>query len=274
MPAPKCEVHVRHCCCCGLTPGAFLIGLYTLILYALLAILAAWALQETATNGDVPIYQNCQLEAQDKINQHIKVPFGNGSFVEVLDSSNYHCSLGMYTEEMKYAAGGRTLALLIALCVYIPMIVASLLVLIGICLHFSWLLLPWLIIMPLDIIRGLVSTILILILNHGQLARIATGIFFLGLQFLHISLWILVLAKFLRMRQHHVVVHHQYDSRHPYPPGHQPYGGAYYGPEGGSYTYSPNSGRRIPVQTEAEDYAARQGRSPHRRYYDDGGSRY
>jgi len=76
------------------------------ILYALLAILAAWALQETATNGDVPIYQNCQLEAQDKINQHIKVPFGNGSFIEVLDSSNYHCSLGMYTEEMKYAAGG------------------------------------------------------------------------------------------------------------------------------------------------------------------------
>ena len=82
---------------------------------------------------------------------------------------------------------GRTLALLIALCIYIPMIVASLLVLIGICLHFSWLLLPWLIIMPLDIIRGLVSTILILILNHGQLARIATGIFFLGLQFLHVS---------------------------------------------------------------------------------------
>jgi len=41
--------------------------------------------------------------------------------------------------------------------------------------------------MPLDIIRGLVSTILILILNHGQLARIATGIFFLGLQFLHVS---------------------------------------------------------------------------------------
>jgi len=31
MPAPKCEVHVRHCCCCGLTPGAFLIGLYTLV---------------------------------------------------------------------------------------------------------------------------------------------------------------------------------------------------------------------------------------------------
>ncbi|KAF7636360.1 hypothetical protein Mgra_00004141 [Meloidogyne graminicola] len=203
MPAPKLEVHVRHCCCCGLTPGAFFIGLYTLILYALLAILAAWALQETANNGDLINILNVSL--------------GNGSYIEVLDSSTYHCSLGMYTEEMKYSAGGRTLALIIALCVYILMIIASLLVLLGICLHFSWLLLPWLIIMPLDILRGLISTILILILNHGQLARIATGIFFLGLQFLHISLWILILAKFLRMRRHHVVIHRQYGSRQ-FPP--------------------------------------------------------
>ena len=72
-----------------------------------MAILAAWALQETATNGDIPIYQLCQREAQNNENLHIKVALSNGSFVEVLDSSNYHCSLGMYTEEMKYAAEGR-----------------------------------------------------------------------------------------------------------------------------------------------------------------------
>ncbi|KAF7636359.1 hypothetical protein Mgra_00004140 [Meloidogyne graminicola] len=48
-----------------------------------------------------------------------------------------------------------------------------------------------------------------------------------------------------------------------------PYGG-YYGPEGSSYNYSPNSGRRIPVKIESDEYTARQGRSPQRRYYDEG----
>jgi hypothetical protein len=76
--------------------------------------LAAWALQETSINGDIPIYQTCQREAQNKENLHLKVSLNNGdnnnnngSFVEILDSSNYHCSLGMYTEEMKYTSEGK-----------------------------------------------------------------------------------------------------------------------------------------------------------------------
>jgi hypothetical protein len=76
--------------------------------------------------------------------------------------------------------------LLIDLCLYVPLIIASLALLVGVCLNSPWLLLPWLILMPFDVLRGLISSILILLMSHGLLARIATGIFFLGLQFLHV----------------------------------------------------------------------------------------
>ena len=128
---------------------------------------------------------------------------------------------------------GRYLALLIALCLYVPLVLASLALLAGAALGSPWLLLPWMVLIPLDVIRGLISSILVLVLSQGLLARIATGIFFLGLQFLHvcagwfaetisslcsqISLWILVLAKFQWLRHRHRP-QPQYDLRQPFPP--------------------------------------------------------
>ena len=71
---------------------------------------------------------------------------------------------------------------------YALLILASLLLVAGVILGSSWLYIPWLILFPLDILRGLLSTILIFVDSHGLLARIATGLFFLGLQFLHVPL--------------------------------------------------------------------------------------
>jgi len=41
--------------------------------------------------------------------------------------------------------------------------------------------------------------IMIFVLSKGEIRRIAVGIFFLGLQFFHMSLLMVILAKFLRM---------------------------------------------------------------------------
>lgn len=273
--AAKLEVQVRHCFCCGLTPGTFLIGLYSLLLYALLTGLAAWALSDTSLNGDKSYYEGCQAEAMGRPGPDRRLQFHGGQTTVVIeDSSSYHCSFGMYTEEMKFAQEARSLALLIALCLYVPLVLASLGLLAGVATGFSWLLLPWLILMPLDIIRGLISSVLILIMPGHTLARIATGIFFLGLQFLHISLWILVLAKFQRLRHRRRLRHGaavgpqpQYDVRQPFPPvpqhQQQPYGG-FYGPPsaaGGYAGYSPQSGRRMAADDEHGGYMAAAG--PH-----------
>jgi hypothetical protein len=68
------------------------------LLYALLTGLAAVALSDTAWNGDKPIYEGCELEAQGKRDLRIQ----SGQII-VEDSSTYHCSFGMYTEEMKFS---------------------------------------------------------------------------------------------------------------------------------------------------------------------------
>uniref|UniRef100_A0A914HE59 Uncharacterized protein n=1 Tax=Globodera rostochiensis TaxID=31243 RepID=A0A914HE59_GLORO len=268
----KLEVQVRHCFCCGLTPGSILIGLYTLFLYALLSGFAAWALSETKANGDKPIYEDCELDALGKSSENKKFKINSGQITVVMeDTSSYDCSFGMYTEEMKWQSDTRYVLLLFALCLYIPLIFASILLLAGICLSSEWLLIPWLILLPLDILRGLFSCLFIFLLSHGNLARIATGIFFLGLQFLHISLWIIVLAKFQRIhyRKRGNTLHDGSNGGHLHRSPQQPYAiygpGTLVGPAHGPYppvgpggTYSPQPSRRF-----GDEYP--------QRYYDEGG---
>ncbi|KAL3090301.1 hypothetical protein niasHS_006753 [Heterodera schachtii] len=265
----KLEVQVRHCFCCGLTPGSVLVGLYTLFLYALLTGLAAWALSDTALNGDKPIYEDCELEAQGNSSDNKKLKIHGGqTTIQFEDTSSYHCSIGMYTEEMKWSYGNRYVLLVIALCLYIPLIFASILLLAGVSLSSKWLLIPWLILLPLDILRGLFSSLFIFLFSQSDLARIATGIFFLGLQLFHISLWIIILAKFQRI---HYRKHGNgfYDGGHLYRSPQQPYPvygtgpsvGAYPPPVGPDSTYSPQQNRRF-------------GDEHLHRYYDNEGGRH
>jgi len=50
-----------------------------------------------------------------------------------------------------------------------------------------------------DFVRGIISVIFIFIFSYGSLIRIAVGIFFLGIQIFHISLVLVLIAKFQRM---------------------------------------------------------------------------
>ncbi|KAK5976683.1 hypothetical protein GCK32_020065, partial [Trichostrongylus colubriformis] len=67
----------------------------------------------------------------------------------------------------------------------------------------------------------------------GNLARIATGIFFLGLQFFHISLLMIIIAKYQRIynRRNGIVIDGPYDSR------------GYPGGSSSTYAYSPDTRR-------------------------------
>ncbi|EYC02444.1 hypothetical protein Y032_0100g3308 [Ancylostoma ceylanicum] len=81
---------------------------------------------------------------------------------------------------------------------------------------------------------------------QGNLARIATGIFFLGLQFFHISLLMIIIAKFQRIhnRRNGIVMDPQFDSR------------AYPGGSSSTYAYSPDNRRDhyYPDQRDPRDY--------------------
>ncbi|GMT19911.1 hypothetical protein PFISCL1PPCAC_11208, partial [Pristionchus fissidentatus] len=195
------EVQIRRCCCCGLSMGSGAIAMYCIALFSLLTALAAWGLSDTNTYGDSSHYNSCELEAQGKINaDNRKLVFSGGkTTVVVEDSTSYHCSFGLYTEELKYSASPRYFHLLFDIFIYVSMIICSLLLLIGIYTYNHWLLAPWIVLMPIEIIRGLISTFYIFWYSHSNLARIATGIFFLGLQIFHISMWVLVIAKFQRI---------------------------------------------------------------------------
>jgi len=197
----KVEVQIRSCFCCGLTLSSVLIALYTLLLYSLLAGLAAWALSDTVNNGDASHYTSCELEAQGKIRaDNRKLTFhGGATTVIVEDSTSYHCSLGLYTEELKFERYLRQTVLLIDIVLYCLIVLASVLLLIGLAIYSQWFLVPWILLMALDIIRGFISVIFIFVYSHGNLARIATGIFFLGLQFFHISILMIIIAKAQRM---------------------------------------------------------------------------
>ncbi|KAJ1352210.1 hypothetical protein KIN20_008416 [Parelaphostrongylus tenuis] len=231
----KVEVQIRSCFCCGLSPATVCIAIYTLILYSLLTGLAAWGLSDTLNNGDLTNYRSCDLEAQGKISaENRKLTFQGGhTTVVVEDSTTYHCSFGLYTEELKYEAGLRYTVLVVNIFIYVCVVLASILMLIGLLIYNQWLLVPWLIIMAIDIIRGLISVFFIFLFSYGNLARIATGIFFLGLQFFHISLLMIVIAKFQRIynRRKGIMMDQRYDSR------------AYPGAPSSTYAYSPDNRR-------------------------------
>ncbi|CAP32105.1 Protein CBG13296 [Caenorhabditis briggsae] len=197
----KVEVQIRRCFCCGLSVATSVIAVYTFILYLLLAIAAGVALSDTATNGDSSHYNSCELEAQGKINaENRKLTFTGGRTVVVVeDSTSYHCSLGLYTEELKYSAANRYTSLVIDIILYVSICLASVILLIGLCSYNQWLLIPWGFLMIIDIVRGFISVFFIFWYSYGNLARIATGIFFLGLQFLHITLLMTIIAKFQRI---------------------------------------------------------------------------
>ncbi|KAL6726599.1 hypothetical protein Aduo_008556 [Ancylostoma duodenale] len=244
----KVEVQIRSCFCCGLSLATVFVALYTLILYSLLTGLAGWGLSDTANNGDASHYRSCELEAQGKLAaENRKLTFHGGhTTVVVEDSTTYHCSFGLYTEELKYEAGLRYTVLLVNIFLYVGIVLASILLLIGLSIYNQWLLVPWIILMGIDIIRGLISVLFIFIYSYGNLARIATGIFFLGLQFFHISLLMIIIAKFQRIhnRRNGIVMDPQFDSR------------AYPGGSSSTYAYSPDNRRDhyYPDQRDPRDY--------------------
>lgn len=61
---------------------------------------------------------------------------------------------------------GRYLTLLFDLGLYVLLIMASVAVLIGICIYSQWLLVPWIALMAVDIVRGLISVLFIFVLSH------------------------------------------------------------------------------------------------------------
>jgi hypothetical protein len=231
----KFEVQVRHCFCCGLHPGSFFIALYTLLLFSLLTGLAIYGLNDTNQNGDKSHFTSCELEAQGKINaDNRKLVIANGHQTVIIeDSTSYHCSFGLYTEELKYSALNRSWVLFWDIVLYILIVIASLIMLVGLLIYNEWLLLPWIALMAFEVFRGLISVFFMFWYSYLNLARLAAAIFFLGLQLFHISLIVLVIAKFQRMHNRNtgVVVDadKQYDPQRPYTTGTLPsnYGGAY-----------------------------------------------
>jgi len=192
-----------------------------LLLYSLLTGLASWALSDTTANGDSSYYTSCELEAQGKIRaDNRKLTFQGGqTTVIVEDSTSYHCSFGLYTEEMKYSKSFRYSSLVFDICLYVLLILASVILLVGLAVYNQWFLIPWIVLMFVDIVRGVISVIFIFVLSHGNLARIATGIFFLGLQFFHISILLIIIAKFQRIHNHKRGLLVDGDKQYgPYPP--------------------------------------------------------
>uniref|UniRef100_A0A0K0CZD4 Ig-like domain-containing protein n=1 Tax=Angiostrongylus cantonensis TaxID=6313 RepID=A0A0K0CZD4_ANGCA len=167
----KVEVQIRSCFCCGLSLATVFVAIYTLILYSLLTGLAAWGLSDTLNNGDSSHYRSCDLEAQGKLtagdSENRKLTFHGGhTTVVVEDSTTYHCSFGLYTEELKYEAGLRYTTLVVNIFVYVCVVLASILMLIGLLIYNQWLLVPWMIIMAIDIIRGFISVLFIFIYSY------------------------------------------------------------------------------------------------------------
>uniref|UniRef100_A0A914Z5L5 Uncharacterized protein n=1 Tax=Panagrolaimus superbus TaxID=310955 RepID=A0A914Z5L5_9BILA len=185
----KFEVQVRHCFCCGLHPGSIFIALYTLLLFSLLTGLALYGLSDTNQNGDKSHFTSCELEAQGKINaDNRKLVIANGHQTVIIeDSTSYHCSFGLYTEELKYSALNRSWALWWDIIEYILIVIASLLMLVGLLIYNQYLLIPWILLMCVEVFRGLISVFFMFWYSYLNLARLAAAIFFLGLQFFHVS---------------------------------------------------------------------------------------
>jgi hypothetical protein len=131
----KLEVQIRYCFCCSITVGAILIALWTIVsacahshrhaastqlFYGVLIGLASWGLARPERITD-EYYTNCSREAQAHTSR-CEAPYSKwhvcarayiepctanadgivGTRVVVCDASSYHCSLGLYTEELKY----------------------------------------------------------------------------------------------------------------------------------------------------------------------------
>uniref|UniRef100_A0A1I7XX92 Conserved plasma membrane protein n=1 Tax=Steinernema glaseri TaxID=37863 RepID=A0A1I7XX92_9BILA len=171
------------------------------LLFSLLTGLAIWGFSDTQNYGDASHYTSCELEAQGRIRaDNRKLQFHEGkTTVIVEDSTSYWCSLGLYTAELKYSFSPRYGTLVFNIILFIAIVIASILLLISIALYNEWLMVPWIALMAIEVIRGLISVFFIFLFSHGNLARIATGIFFLGLQFFHISILMIIIAKFQRM---------------------------------------------------------------------------
>jgi len=236
------KVQIKTCFCCSLTVATVLIAIYTLLLYSLFIGLAGWALSDTVRNGDASYYESCLLEAEGKIradNRKLSYSLDGRTTVIVEDSTSYHCSLGLYTAELKHPTPHRATLLIIDLFIFVVLLIGAVLLLIAMLVYVQWLLLPWLFAMGVDVLRGIISVLFIFIYSHGNLARIATGIFFLGLQFFHISLMMIIVAKFQRMHDksrgiavdgHHGDKVMMSDGRVAYPT---------MAPGAGTYAYSP-----------------------------------
>lgn len=216
----KVEVQIRSCFCCGLSLATVLIALYTLLLFSLLTGLASWGLSDTNLNGDESHYNSCEQEALGKIRaENRKLVLHEGTHTVIVeDSTSYHCSFGLYTEELKFSRDWRRFALIVDIILYVLLIIASIILLIGLASYIEWLLLPWIFLMSFEIIRGMISVFFIFLFAHWNLARIATGIFFLGLQFFHISIIMIMIAKFQKMHNRNlgnVIDDRDYDGRTP-----------------------------------------------------------
>ncbi|EJW78977.1 hypothetical protein WUBG_10115, partial [Wuchereria bancrofti] len=138
------------------------------LLYSLLTGLASWGLSDTTANGDSSHYTNCDLEALGKVrSDNRKLTFHQGATPIVIeDSSSYHCSFGLYTEELIFSYTWRRSTLVIDIILYVLIIIASILLLIGLASYVEWLLVPWIFLIILDVIRGLISVFFIFFYAH------------------------------------------------------------------------------------------------------------
>jgi len=183
--------------------------------------------------------------------------------------------LGLYTEELKYQYGSQRKPILILnIVIYGLLVFGAVLVLIALCIDSEWLLLPWMIMMTLDLIRGTISVIFIFIYCYGNLTRIAVGIFFLGIQIFHISLFMIIIAKWqhIRLKKQPVAVVPEHailaDGAHVYPTlptamSGVPQRDGYYQPANGYNTYAGREGTiyRSPPSVDGARYGTYGGRS-------------
>jgi len=207
--ASKVEVCITYCCCCSLTVATFLITIYTFVMYAVFLGLAAVSIDRIIN----PDGLNTLNEATIKVD--------NCTVVQI---DPYYYSLGLYTEHMLFTTQSvRLIVLRISIAIFILLIISAIVNLNAhgrettffgssalspnqnhslecTCTQMYWHLVPWLVMMVLDVIRGTILCILIFVWSDGDIRKIAVSIFFLGLQLFHMSLMLIIFAKFQRMR--------------------------------------------------------------------------
>jgi len=126
----------------------------------------------------------------------------DGNKKTTVEIDPYFCSLGLYTEALIFSNVNavRLPVLCVSIAIFALLIICAILLFVALCTEISWLLAPWLGIMALDVIRGIIFCILIFVWSDSDIRKIAVGIFFLGLQLFHMSLMLIIYAKMQRMR--------------------------------------------------------------------------